>query len=177
MTEDAFTAPFSNVTFIADRPMACIACCSPNEIVRVYKIGLINTQVSSVTGASTILSLNIYRGASYTGAYVTQTAFPHKKSVEDLQSVVCFYGGSIVANSSASVRRMIWSTDEPGAFLASVDEIQGVFSEINIMYQGGLVETAVQPLTLRQGDILGIINGTAAAGAATFYIEFTREIV
>lgn len=77
---------------------------------------------------------------------------------------------------SSLYRRVIWSTDEPsnasGTTAATFDEFE-TFLPFGTIWSMGYADTSTEPITLRAGEGVGIINTGGSIGAADFFAEFT----
>lgn len=79
--------------------------------------------------------------------------------------------------SSGLYRRCIWSTDEPYALTtylgaATMDELE-MFQPFSTLWAVGYADQDSEPITLRAGEGVGVINIGANTGLADFFIEFT----
>jgi hypothetical protein len=82
--------------------------------------------------------------------------------------------GGTPSGSADVLRRYVWSSDEPAVSGATVDELECLVP-LNVLWDAGYGDGNVQPLTLRQNEMLCIYNTTGAAGIADIWIEFTDE--
>ena len=77
---------------------------------------------------------------------------------------------------SSLYRRVIWSTDEPsnasGTTAATFDEFE-TFLPFGTIWSMGYADTSTEPITLRAGEGVGIINTGGSLGAADFFAEYT----
>ena len=179
MAEDAFTAYYVNVSFLnagLSGPMAGIYNASPNEIIRIYRVGISNITVLAAVGNLVRLDLNVYRNSSI-GDSTHITPVKHGKNVPDLEAVECFWGGVIVGNSPNTIRRVAWSCEEAIRMEAGNINSLGCLVEANIIFEVNSNDNNEQPIVLRPGEIFTILNSTSAASYLNSFIEFTREFI
>lgn len=142
------------------------------RVIRVYKVWALNNQTVAITG--TILQFELRKLTTGSGG---TPLVPLKHD-----STSPGFPAQIIAAQNLSytlgdlVRRIPWSSDEPVAFTANTtDELETVPS-LNVWWESSYTDTNVQPLVLRPGEGLGIIQTTSTTvGVADFFIELTVE--
>ena len=124
----------------------------------------------------------------YNGTY-TITAVPSSTTVsmtDNTDPTAYSSGGTVVpavtcgTNQSVTLtnlyRRVLWSTDEPsnasGTTAVTIDELEILLPFGNI-WSMGYADAATEPITLREGEGLAVINTGAAVGQADFFFEMT----
>lgn len=140
------------------------------RVVRVYRVWVLNNQVTAVTGVVGVLELRrITTGSGGTAISPVQ----HDSNNES-------FPAQIVAASNMSVTtgdliiRSFWSSDEPQAGTISIDEIQTV-PAMNLVFDTAYSGTNVEPIVLREGYGLALMNITSTVGIADVFFEITME--
>lgn len=142
------------------------------KIVRVYKIWALNNQTVAVTG----IPLQFELRKLSTGSGGTPLApIKHDSSSPSLPAQIVA-SQNMSYTSSNLLRRVPWSCDEPVSYTANtIDEIETVPS-FNVWWECSYTEANVQPLVLREGEGLGILQKTAnTVSVADFFMEVTVE--
>jgi hypothetical protein len=166
-----FTAYFSGVAFAAGKNMAAIVNAHATEVINIKRIGLLNAQTASVTGVICQLELRKYTGASLT-APTTISITSHDSTNTAPTSATYGYAGTIVGTPLPTVRRIFWSSDEAAISSATSDELE-TYVPLNIIYDA-YGDTDIQPICLREDEMILIYNNTGAAGLLDTWIEFTK---
>jgi len=175
MALETFTYYAAGVTFAAAKSMSAILNGHATEIFKIWRVGLLNTQTSAVTGVITQMDL-VYRSATATCTGGTAITLAKHDSTNTLPTTGTYvYNGTVGGGTGYNLRKIFWSSDEPSISTASNDELQ-CFVPLNIIWDAGYGEsTNVQPLTLRQNELVHVLNNTGAAGLVDIWIEFTKE--
>lgn len=140
------------------------------RVVRVYRVWVLNNQVTAVTGVVGVLELRIITTGS------GGTAVSPVKHDSNNES----FPAQIVAASNMSVTtenliiRSFWSSDEPQAGTISVDEIQTV-PAMNLVFDTAYSGTNIEPIVLRENYGLALMNITSTVGIADVFFEVTME--
>jgi hypothetical protein len=73
-------------------------------------------------------------------------------------------------------KRVIWSTDEPsnasGTTAATLDEFE-IFLPFGQIFSLGYADPNTEPIVLRPGEGLGVINTGGSIGQADLFLECT----
>lgn len=146
---------------------------SSGYTIYVYRIGLVETDIASVTGVMSNLSLRLISACS---SGDTISIIKHNSNNPDMPGSSGIIAASNATVTSGSVlRRLAWSTDEPRNNSASNDEYQGNIS-LCIIWNAGYKDIRVQPLTLREGEGLHIQFDTdTTTGNIDVWSEFVVE--
>lgn len=140
------------------------------RIVRVYRVWCLNNQVTAVTGVSGVLELRrITTGSGGTAI----TPVKHDSNNESFPAQVVSASNMSVTTSSLMIRSF-WSSDEPQAGVISLDEIQTI-PAMNLIWDVGYSGTNVEPIVLREGFGLALMNITSTVGIADVFFEVTME--
>jgi hypothetical protein len=90
-----------------------------------------------------------------------------------LASEIAVVTGATDTVSSNVYKRFLWSTDEPAATAATIDEWQCI-PIFNTVWSSGYGETEIEPIILREGEGLAIKQpGANTLGSCDIFIEFT----
>lgn len=142
------------------------------RVVRVYRVSALNAQTVAVTGVNSVFNLTkISTGSG--GLYLTPTKHDSQSPLVPAQIVAAT---NMSYTASSTFRRLFWSNDEPLLSTAgSIDEFQTIPRMMNL-WESSYSEQNVQPITLREGQGLALINNTNTnVGVADFFMEFTVE--
>jgi hypothetical protein len=167
-----WTAYYQGIAFAAGKNMAAILNSHATEVLKIRRIGLLNNQTSSVTGVTCLLELRLYTGAGLSG-HTAITPVPHDSTNTSPSSAVYGHAGT-PSGTSYVIRRVYWSSDEPAISTMSSDELE-TYVPLNIIWDAGYGDSNIQPLTLRQNEMVCVYNTTGAAGLVDIWIEFTKE--
>ena len=168
---NTWTVYAQGVSFAANKNMLAILNAG-TRVLRIRRLGFLNNQTAAVTDVVCLGEIRRYSGAGLTG----QTAVPaiaHDSTNTALQSVTIGTGGT-PSGTSELLRRYLWSSDEPAVSGATVDELECLVP-LNVLWDAGYGDANVQPLTLRQNEMLCLFNTGGAAGLVDVWMEFTDE--
>jgi hypothetical protein len=169
-----FTAYFSGITFAATKNMGAILNTSATEVLKIYRIGLVNAQTAAVTGVITELNVRIIQTSATLTSSTTITPVSHDTNNTAPASATYGSAGTI-GGTPATIRRTIWSNDEPAVSALTSDEME-CFIPFNIIWDAGYGDSNVQPLTLRQNQMAYVFNVTSTSvGTLDVWMEFTKE--
>lgn len=142
------------------------------KVVRVYKIWALNNQTVAVTGVR--LQFDIRKLTTGSGGTPLAPVKHDSSSPSFPAQVVAAQNMSYTL--SDLIRRIPWSNDEPVSFTANtIDELE-VVPSLNVWWESSYTDSNVQPLVLREGQGLGIIQTTSTTvGVADFFMEITVE--
>ena len=143
-----------------------------SRVLRLRRVGMLNNQTSAVTGVICLMELRWYSGAGWTTP-TSVSAVAHDSTNSPLSSVTHGYAGTPTGTSNL-LRRILWSSDEAGASVATNDELECLVP-LNIIWDAGYANSNVQPLTLRTNESFMNYNTAGAAGLADHWMEFTDE--
>lgn len=140
------------------------------RVVRVYRIWCLNNQVTAVAGVVGMLELRrITTGSGGTAI----TPVKHDSNNESFPAQIVASSNMSVTNENLMIRSF-WSSDEPAAGTISIDEIQTI-PAMNLIWDVAYSGTNVEPITLREGYGLALINITSTVGIADVFFEITME--
>jgi hypothetical protein len=143
-------------------------------VLRVYRIWLLNAQTAGITGVTGLVELRrLTAGATFTptGCAVAK----HDSNSSDLPAAVIF-GSAGTVTPGATIRRVLWTSDEPAANTAVVaDDLQAMLPLALIWDTGyGDNNVGVEPITLVEGEGISLYAAAfSAAGNSDYIIEFT----
>lgn len=144
------------------------------KIVRVYRTILLNNQTTAITGIALKLNINLLSTGS--GGILLN---PVKHDSQHLAIPAQVVTSTNMTYTTSQIYRIVpWSTDEPNSQgVHSIDELQ-LLNSLNDMtnHWWSFNNTTIQPIVLREGQGLGIINTTVTAvGVVDCFIEFSVE--
>lgn len=142
------------------------------RVLRVRRIGYINDQTVAVTGVVVGGEIRRYTGAGWTTP-TALTPVSHDTTNSALSSVTAGHAGT-PTGTSAVLRRYFASSDEPKLSTLQNNELEAIIP-FGVIWDAGYGDSNVQPLTLRTNESVIVWNVTGAAGAFSWYIEFTDE--
>lgn len=165
----SYTLSALSVAFSASKNMITLYNGSGSgKVLRVYRVWAVNNQFTAVTGVLTNLEL---RKISACSGGTTLTAIRHDTNSSALPAQVLQTTNSTVT-LGAMYRRVIWSTDEPAVSTLTLDEFQ-CFFPLCCIWSMGYADSTTDPITLREGEGLTVVNVGGASGQADFFFEFT----
>jgi len=167
-----WTAYFQAVAFAATKNMASVLNGHATEIIKIRRVGLLNSQTAAVTGVLCSMELRKYTGASL-GTPTAVTPTTHDSTNSAPTTIVVGHAGTI-GGTPFTLRRLFWSSDEAAISAATSDELE-TYVPLNIIFDAGYGDSNVQPLTLRQNEMLTVYNVSGAAGLLDVWIEYTKE--
>ena len=169
-----FTAYFNAVPFAVTRNMGAILNGHATEILKVYRVGLINGQTAGITGIITELNLRVCQSAATLTGSTAITPVSHDTTNTAPTTATYGWQGT-VGGSQLVIRRIIWSTDEPAVSTLTNDELE-TFIPLNIIWDCGYGDSTLQPMTLRQNQMMHVWNVTSTAvSTLDTWMEFTKE--
>jgi hypothetical protein len=168
---NTWTVYGQGISFVAGKNMLAILN-GGTRVLRIRRLGFLNNQTGAVTGVVCLGEIRRYAAAGLAG-HVTVLAITHDSTNSALQSVTIGTGGT-PSGTAEVLRRYLWSSDEPAASGATVDELECLVP-LNVLWDAGYGDANVQPLVLRQNEMLVIYNMVGAAGIVDIWIEFTDE--
>lgn len=169
-----FTAYYPSVAFAAGKNMAAIINQHPTELIKIRRIGLLNTQTAAVTGVICQLDVRLYTGSVFLNGSTAVVPTMHDSTNTMPLSGAYSHAGAVSGTLAGTFRRVFWSSDEPGISAATNDEME-CFVPWNIIFDAGYADSNVQPLVLRQDQMVVVFNTVGAAGLLDTWIEFTKE--
>lgn len=169
---DTYTAYFPGIAFAAGKNMASILNGHASELIKIRRVGLLNTQVAAVTGVVCQLDFQLRTGAGLSG-HTSITPVAHDSNNAAAESLTIGHAGT-PTGTAVTLRRVFWSSDEPAISTATLDELECLVP-FNIIWDAGYGDANVQPLVLRQNQMATVYNQTGAAGLVDIWMEYTRE--
>lgn len=166
----SYTLTAQNIAFAANKCMACIFNgVGSGKVVRVYRIWVYNNQLVTVTGVLTNLEIRKITAASG-GTDLTFTKHDSNSAAVDANIVA---GTNKTVTLGGLYRRVLWSTDEPTANTAiSLDEFECFMPFTNI-WSMGYADTNSEPITLREGEGVTVMNTGGSIGQCDLFFETT----
>jgi hypothetical protein len=168
---NTWTALAQGVAFAAAKNMLAILN-GGTRILRIRRIGVLNIQTAAVTGVICLLEIRRYTSGTLSG-HTTVTPVAHDTTNSALATVTIGYAGTL-GGTPTTIRRIIWSSDEPKLTTAQNNEWECLVP-LNIIWDAGYGDANVQPLVLRPNEMLVIYNVSGAAGLLDVWVEFTDE--
>ena len=168
-----WTAYNPGVVFAAGKNMGAILNAHAVELLKIRRVGLLNSQTAGVAGVVCLMELRRYTAASFGVAPTAIVPVAHDTTNVLPAAATYGYAGTPVGVSEV-LRRVWWSSDEPAVGNGTVDEIE-TFVPLNIIFDAGYGEANVQPLTLRQDQMVSVWNTAGAVGLLDCWLEFTKE--
>ncbi|MBI2818115.1 MAG: hypothetical protein HYX72_14365 [Acidobacteria bacterium] len=168
---NTWTVYAQGISFAAGKNMLAILN-GGARVLRIRRMGFLNNQTVAVTGVVCLGEIRRYSAAGLTGQ-TNVPAIAHDSTNSALQTVTVGTGGT-PAGTSELLRRYLWSSDEPAVSGATVDELECLVP-LNVLWDAGYGDANVQPLTIRQNEMLCLFNTVGAAGLVDVWIEFTDE--
>lgn len=164
-----YTVTSLQTTFAASKCMLSIFNeVASTNVVRVYRMWALNNQITPVIGVLT--NMEIRRLATASGG-TTLTATKHDTADASLTNITLATNATVTTTDI--FRRIIWSTDEPLANVtATLDEFE-MLPVVGTIWQLGYADPNIDPLILRPGEGVGIINTGANVGVVDLRMEFT----
>lgn len=169
-----FTGYYSGVAFAATKNMAAVLNSHASEILKIRRVGILNSQTVAVTGVLCSIEMRGYfSGSPGLTAPTAITPTAHDSTNTAPASATYGHAGTI-AGTATTFRRIFWSSDEAAISTATSDELE-TFVPLNIIFDAGYGDSNVQPMTLRQTQMAMVYNVSGAAGLLDSWIEFTKE--
>ena len=166
-----FNAFYGGVAFAATKNMAAVLNGHATEVIKIRRITLFNSQTSAVTGVVCQIELRTYTsGTLTTPTSVTPTSYDSTNAAAT--TLTTAHAGTI-GGTASTLRRIIWSSDEAAASTATSDELENL-PPLNVLYEWQ-PHSDVQPITLRQNQMVMVYNVSGAAGLLDVAIEYTVE--
>lgn len=143
------------------------------KIVKVYRIWLYNNQTQAIAG---VLSKFQIRRISAIGGGIPCQVVKYNSQSDLLPSQIVVTTGPSAALGDI-FRQITWSTDEPTITSGGIDEAE-TNSLYTLVWNCGLFNTTLQPITLRYGEGITINHiGATNVGVIDAIIEFSIEDV
>ena len=144
-------------------------------VLRVYRVWVLNNQTANVTGVIPIVQL--VRTSTVGTGGTTVTPIKHDTGSSALPAqVTSSYADTSIGTINATLRRSIFSSDEPSAGTMTIDEVESVVP-LSVFWDTGYIDTGVEPIVLREeyGVMVYTAGVTSAAGNVDIIIEFTSS--
>jgi hypothetical protein len=165
-----YTIAGQNIPFAANKCMIGVFNgVGSAKVLKVYRIWCLNNQLVPVTGVLT--NLEIRRITSCSGG--TDIVPTKHDSLSATLPIAVLAGTNQTVIPTAMFRRVMWSTDEPataGATVVTLDEIE-TFVPFGTIWSLGYADSTVDPIVLREGEGLAVINTGANVGQADLFME------
>lgn len=142
------------------------------RVLRVYRIWLVSTSASAVTGSLMTIDVRTISALGTGGTVVTPIA--HDTSNTALAAQIISYSGSTFTDVS-SLYETIMSADELALGVATQEEMQ-MFWPLGLLWESGAIESNVQPIVLREGEGVHVKQTAtiSTAGSLSLAMEFTN---
>ena len=140
------------------------------RVIRVYRVWVLNNQVSAVTGVLTSWTMR-RTSAQSGGTAITPTK--HDTTSENMPAqVLCATGPTATLTADVALRTWLWSNDEPAVSSAVNDELECIVPLMCVWDATG--DANVEPLVLRAGEGVSIHHaGSSAVGLCDVFVEYT----
>jgi hypothetical protein len=166
-----YTLPALNVAFSSSKSMISLFNGSGSgRVLRVYRVWALNNQITAVTGVLTNLELRKISASSGGTALTTTKHDSNSTTLSTITQILPATNATVTLGTM--YRRVIWSTDEPATGTLTLDEFQ-CFLPLCCIWSMGYADTTTDPITLREGEGLTLMNFGGASGQADFFFEFT----
>jgi len=126
---------------------------------------MLNSQTVTITGVMCSGQIRKYANAGISGS----SAYDR---LNQLFTNIWFQTGGTPSGTYSTIRRYAFSSDEIAVGGTAVDELETMFK-----YPLWRVIEPLQPLTLRQNEMLVIWNNTGSIGQVEIEVELTIEII
>jgi len=146
---------------------------SASKVIRVYRIWSVNSRIATVTGAITLMEIQMLAARSGSGTAVDVTKMDSSAAALDASVYVEYNNDHLIAGNT--VRRVYQATDEliPNGWAT---QLLLKFYPLGLIWDAGYGDDNVQPLTLRQDEGVHVKNiGAATGGVFQFCMEFTQS--
>lgn len=175
---NTYTAYFPSISFGLNRIMAGVLNHNASQTFGICRIGILNTQYTAVTGSAVQPEVRVYMGSSTTSmtwsSFTVIAPVSHDTGNAAMGSNSIGHSGTAGGPTARTVRRIFWSSDEPAISTAvTADELE-CYVPMNIIWDAGYGDSAVQRLTLRTDQGVVLINSVGSSGALDSWIEFTH---
>jgi hypothetical protein len=139
------------------------------QVLRLYRIWLLNNQVVPVTGVLTHIELRRISAGSG-GVAITPTI--HDTTGTALHAnVLC--STNMTVTPTDIFKRIVWSTDEPAAnATCTMDEFECV-PIFTCIWEVGYRDPNTEPLTIRENSGIALTNIGAIVGTVDVMFQFT----
>lgn len=166
-----YTLTSVNTTFAANKCLLGVYNGSGSgRIVRVYRVWILNNQITAVTGSITNVELRrITAGSGGTSI----TPFKHDSNNETFPAQVAVATNMTITPTDI-LTRFLWSTDEPAINALTVDEIQ-TFVPLSCVWDSAYADSNAEPIVCREGQGVALVNIGAITGQCDVFFEVTLE--
>ena len=138
------------------------------RIVRVYRVIILNNQITAVTGSITNLELRrITAGSGGT----TITPFKHDSTNESFPAQVAVATNMTITPSDLYTR-VLWSTDEPAINALTIDEME-TSPTLSTIWDSAYADSNTEPIVCREGYGVALMNIGATSGLCDVFFEVT----
>lgn len=168
-----FTVLYPGISFAAAKVMGGILNGHATEKIKIRRVGILNMQTAGVTGVTCAIELRLYTGTATLTGGTAVTPTKHD-STNTNPTTATYSHNSTPGGTSNILRRIWWSSDEPSISAGTIDELE-TNVPMNIVWDAGYGESAMQPITLNQDESFLVYNVSGAAGILDTWIEFTKE--
>jgi len=146
---------------------------SASKVIRVYRIWSVNSNRTELTGAITLMEIQMLVLRFGSGTAVNVTKMDSSAAALDASVYVEYNNDHLIAGNT--VRRVYQATDElvPNGWAT---QFLLKFYPLGLIWDAGYGDDNVQPLTLRQDEGVHVKNtGAATDGVFQFCMEFTQS--
>lgn len=173
-----YTLYCPSISFGLNRVMAGVLNHNASQTYTIVRMGLLNTQYVAVTGSAVQPEIRVYMGSSTTSmtwsALTAVSPVSHDTTNAAMGSNSIGHSGTVGGPTQRTIRRIFWSSDEPAISAAvTADELE-CYVPMNIIWDAGYGDSAVQRLTLRTDQGVVLYNSVGSSGALDTWIEFTH---
>jgi hypothetical protein len=145
-----------------------------SRILRVKRVGLLNTQTTTVNGSIDQIKLLRYGSISTWASYTTLLPVTQDTDNVDPELVTCGKAGTVTTSGSTHIFRYVaWSGDEPSLNSSTLDEWECIVP-FGIIFDCGFIEENLQPIVVRKFEWVGLaMDYGSSVGKVDSWIEFT----
>lgn len=165
-----YTIGQAGITFASSKSMLSVMNASGSgRIVRVYRIWILNNQVTSVTGV--LCTFAIKRITATSGGSAV-TPIKHDTTNESFPAQVTAQSGATETYSDI-FRTLLYSNDEAAVGTGTWDEFE-TLPALMCVWDAGYGDSNIQPIVCREGQGLAVQHtGASAVGNCDVYMEVT----
>ena len=166
-----YTASAIGATFANNKSMLGIFNgAGSGQILRVYRVWVLNNQTAAVTGVLTTWTLR-RTSAQSGGTAITPTKHDTLSASMPAQVLVAT-GPTATLTSDVAFRAWVWSNDEPAVSSATSDEFECIVP-LNCVWDS-TGSSDIEPITLREGQGISVHHsGSSAVGICDVFVEYT----
>lgn len=170
---DTWSALFPYITLDVGKNMGSILNSHAAEVLKIRRIVLINAEwdYAAFVGDD-IVEILRYTAASLAGSTAI-VPLPYSSANVAPSSATYGYGG-VVGGVSERLRSLFITARQPQVDVNGMENWATVVP-YGVVFDAGYADSNVQPLALRQDEMVTVLNTLGNAGHLDTWIEFTKE--